>query len=142
MKRTILLTAIAPLFALAFLFSFHAQAAPQHVATTQSDKANVIRVIRVGDHWRAITVHYRPDPQRLNKRAFVAEPAVSTECSYDFFGEECEYDPSTGFILCIALYWSESCQQGMICYNWIGSCGSGCNLVGECVAVDSTWLLN
>jgi hypothetical protein len=137
MKRTILITTVIPVFILPTF-------AQSDFRVKLQAHERVVTVKLPDGHLRAFKLT-RPEFKgatlaKLYQRIHSLGPDSS--CSYAFFGETCEYDEPSGFILCTAVYWSEACQLGAICYNWFGDCGIGCSLGGECIEGIGGWLLD
>lgn len=135
MKRTALTLALVLAITLPGVFAqsdFRAKLQPHE---------RVVTVKLPDGHLRAFKFT-RPNfkEARLDRRVHFL--GIDSSCSYAFFGETCEYDEPSGFILCTAVYWSEACQLGAICYNWFGDCGIGCSLGGECIEGIGGWLLD
>ena len=135
MKRTILICTLVLVFILPSVF------AQQDFRAKIQPRERVVTIRTPDGHLRAFKF-IRPEfrEARLDQRAHA--PSPDSSCNYAFFSETCEYDEPSGFVLCTAVYWSEACQLGAICYNWFGDCGIGCSLGGECIEGIGGWLLD
>ena len=110
------------------------------VITFTDPKTGITRATNIGKH-KPTSPWSKPNAP---DSASTSVPQPLDACGFGYVGQTCDRDSYWEALLCATLYWSQSCQKAVICYQWFGDCGPGCSFGGpECVNdCGDTWILN